>query len=160
MFVWNAMSSITLMILEMLEEASSISAIAVSMAFMRVLPWSAFCLVVSESWLAWEAYFAFWLVLPAMSSSEALNCSMALACWVEPWDSDSPIEETWLAAEATFPEASLMPPIVSASLSTKLLRDAAIAPISSFVRTSSREVRSPSDSSPISFTVLFSGLVM
>jgi len=100
-FVWNAISSIVLIIFAILEEESSISSIARSISFMLPLPFSAFSLVNSARLFASLAFSAFCLVCAAISSIDAVNSSIELACSVAPCDKAMLESETCLDPDAT-----------------------------------------------------------
>ncbi len=108
MLVWNAMSSMTLMIFEMLSEETLISSIESSIAFICSLPFSANSLADSASLLAWSASFAFCLVCTAISSMEAVSSSTELACSVAPCESATLDSDTCLAPAETWADATLM----------------------------------------------------
>ena len=78
------MSSITLMIFEMLSEESLISRIAFIISLIWSLPLCTLSKACSTNSAALDASWAFSLVLPATSLIEAVISSIALACSVDP----------------------------------------------------------------------------
>ncbi len=129
MFVWNAISSMVLMILAMSWEEALISPMAVRICSMCSEPRSAELRFSAESVLAWWELSEFCLVVAAISSSDALVSSRLAACSLEPWASVSLAAATCVAAleiwVATSESVDEMPP--SAPLTPRIMISPAAA---------------------------------
>ena len=117
------MSSITLIILEMLSEDLLISCIAVIMSSICLLPFFTSSIAWITRFAAEFACSAFCFVFSAISSIEAVISSIALACSVEPcakaWLALATCEELTVTCEP----ASLMLESVERLSSTNFLRE-------------------------------------
>jgi hypothetical protein len=78
--VWRAISSITLMILEILREDTSIGAIALTACATTAPPRLATSRVPLANWLACCAFSAFYFTVAEICSIEADVCSRLAAC--------------------------------------------------------------------------------
>ncbi|MPN23503.1 hypothetical protein SDC9_170891 [bioreactor metagenome] len=100
-FVWKAISSITLMILPIFWEDVLISSIARSISDICSLPTSASVWIFSANCLVFSAFCAFCVVCEVISSIDADNSSTELACSVAPWESAVLVFATSAAPEST-----------------------------------------------------------
>ncbi len=106
--VWNAISSMVLMILE-------VSSLALEMSFMDTVSRSMESLAVATTWLASfispsavPAFSALFLVMEAISSMDEEVSSMDAACSEAPSAMDWLADDTWPEADATWSAPSLM----------------------------------------------------
>ena len=116
-FVWNAISSMVLMILLISFEQLLMSDMASIMCCIFWLLVFISALTVSAMLLACPALSAFCLTLSEISLIVAASCSTELACSVAPWESDCAPLDTCSEPLATWEELWLICDSVSLSLS-------------------------------------------
>ena len=87
MFVWNAISSMTLMIFEIFADETLMASIARNISFISLSPFCACTRALPVSSFAWSAFSALLLVCEAISAMDDESSSTEDACSAAPCDS-------------------------------------------------------------------------